>query len=71
MYRWKGKFVSKKVYEAMLQRRLNGLDRWKNDTVSDQSIPVNGNRIINLQQMTEEMICSVCKEPLLLQDIKS
>ncbi|XP_014207300.1 uncharacterized protein LOC106638560 [Copidosoma floridanum] len=77
MYRWKGKFVTKKVYNAMLQRRQNGLDRRKervhnsNEKAGcDETYSVDGNRIVNLQYMSKQMVCLMCKEKLLLQNIE-
>ena len=78
-YRWKGKFVKKKVYKAMVQRVNNGRNRKKvhtecsddHETSNELLVNVQGNRVVNLQLMASEMFCSNCNEPLLLQNIES
>ncbi|XP_024882270.1 uncharacterized protein LOC112461303 [Temnothorax curvispinosus] len=85
-YRWKGKLVTKAVYEKRLAQRKAGQMRRKvsskpeegdpvtNETVDDmeqQTNVIDGRRIVDLNVLGQQLWCCSCGEVLSLQNIQS
>lgn len=71
--RHKGRFTKQKVVNA-LERRSENIKKHlekKKLPICDGVPDVKGNRIINVNHMAKQMVCSGCKEALLLQNIES
>ena len=64
-----GRFTSKKKVQASEIWRRIGKNNSLTATNEAQTIPVEGNRILNLDFVSKQMICSSCKATLPLQNI--
>ena len=73
--RWKGKFMKKKLCNHMLKRSETGKKNKKiliDQIVEEENeVPTEGNRIIDMKLLAKNMVCTSCKEPLLLRNIES
>lgn len=78
-YKHKGKFVTKKFYEALNSRSKNIKNRRikkypENCDHEMEKLPVEiikGYRIVDLVHMARQMQCTTCHDSLFLQDIES
>lgn len=75
-YRYKGKRVSEKQYNHMVQRSLLGKSNLGRKAVAIEPEEVknpalDGVRILDLKYMAKFMVCKSCDDPLLIQCIES
>lgn len=80
--RFKGKWIKEKKYNHFLKRQETGQGNKNSYYVDDETrkinnstqetsvMPVEGNRIIDMQFMASQMFCEKCGGDLLLKDIK-
>lgn len=80
VYRWKGKIVTKKVYEHRLAQQQNGLKSKKvkltsntcdNNSDKGEQTCTEGRRIVELKTLGEHLWCISCKEALSFQFIEN
>ncbi|XP_058806469.1 uncharacterized protein LOC131672927 [Phymastichus coffea] len=81
-YKWKGRFVSKQGYQALCSRSKNARNRLKKlaaereeaakrkEAANLRSNLIKGNRIVDLDYMAEQLVCSKCSSELFISDIE-
>lgn len=80
--RFKGKWIKEKRYNHFLKRQETGQRNKNSYYINDETrkintstqetpvVPVEGNRIIDVQFMAQQMFCEKCQSDLLLKNIK-
>ena len=67
LFRWKNRNVSEKVYNKKLKQSFNLKAKLKNQTTEKKKI--DGQRIVDVSHLAEQLQCECCKNVLSLKNI--